>query len=448
MVHPEYVLTQAQRSQINWFLSTLTANTTDATLSLPRAGNSAVQYRVHFINGHADFVIKNTVKAKISRYFSCWYFDTQAELIKGHINRNRNLTKAKEYVREQGSIHSCDVSQYEFDLSTPIDTSPRLPQTSSEWLAAIHLPVSENNPQLKILADLDESVLHYGKPCGRMRIKFDCRLYLSGVKYALYYDPVALDDLARAQQRGHKVVVITNAKYPYKVIQCLFATRGIGLKENDYFNINHPSRRNKSDKKSFIESLPFGRESTLIDDLPENTPNNTHFIQVFPECMYPIFTDTDSLPSTVEQWNELSKQFVSDSRIRLTLFVSTKALFDSLDSQCGNAVTLKPALVQLMRRVQIKDHRIVILHSEELPFLSVTLFKRALESQGITLESSDCFTLEQIRSFRCRNNARLLDFLGFEKDCLLLDSSKRKKTKVVHFVNVGKQSERRRLGIL
>ncbi len=174
---------------------------------------------------------------------------------------------------------------YEICIQRNNNDESRIPETSIEWIVHAAEKASIHNPELTLLLDLDETVVHYGtNPLGRFNKPF--KFTKSFTEKTIYYDADALRQVKLLQKRGHKVVVITNAPYLKEDVTELFKKVEIKLDQKNFYNRNTEGR-NRKDKASYIRFLKYGRRSLLIDDIASNCPSSVHYAQAtlsrFPE---------------------------------------------------------------------------------------------------------------------------------------------------------------------
>ena len=161
------------------------------------------------------------------------------------------------------------------------------PSNSKQWLEQTSVEVSATNRPKTLLLDLDGTVLSFDKPYHRFTQK------ISVNEYNFFIDPDALNELKAFQQRGHHIIVITEASYQFQEVETIFKTFGVTLAEECYISRPEVIVAGKG-KRRFINNMEFGPESLLIDDKEKNKPKNAHFIQILPDQPFPCLSQKET----------------------------------------------------------------------------------------------------------------------------------------------------------
>ncbi|MCL1076782.1 hypothetical protein D5R81_01480 [Parashewanella spongiae] len=189
---------------------------------------------------------------------------------------NRFFQPSKAYVHRCKAVKTQqDVTQEKKRLlenEGAIELEYQYPETKEEWLERAALFVSDINPPLTMILDLDETLLSLGKAYGRFNEEF----VTQNGRLTFYYDYKALREVAAIQSKGHKILVMTHATYSYSEIKFLFYTVGIELKQAEYFNAPYFKGFDTA-KADFLDDAGFKHESMLFDDQKYNKPNDCHF---------------------------------------------------------------------------------------------------------------------------------------------------------------------------
>ncbi|WP_133309774.1 hypothetical protein [Parashewanella spongiae] len=225
------------------------------------------------------------------------------------------------------------------------DPVPRSPQI---WLERVRKPVSETNPKLTLLLDLDKTLFHNVQELGRMNELFDW----DGTGEALYIDVNALRQVAEVQNLGHNIVVVTRGKYKFTLIYRLFLEHNILLAQDDYHNRNRINKDGIISKRTYINRCNWNRKALLIDDLAENKPMNTHFIQanntdslpLIPSFLPPITNQPQRLkklyPENILTWFTQASATILPQQPRLKLIITTRDIL-FFNEKPENIYTLK-----------------------------------------------------------------------------------------------------------
>ncbi|MCL1078079.1 hypothetical protein D5R81_08620 [Parashewanella spongiae] len=198
-------------------------------------------------------------------------------------------------VRQNNIVDAPKGSNLEFEVSTcsgatsTETTKDYAFHTSNKiWLAKARLRVSESNPPLTLLLDLDETVIFYGSAHRRFNKAFKL-LSEEHRGGTVYFDPKAMENLLAFQSNGHEIMIITQGGYLYSDIKMLFATQGIFIEDDAYYNkVDIGSKH--GDKKYYIDRHEFNHETLLIDDKMHNEPTYTHFLLSGPTIPFPSLT--------------------------------------------------------------------------------------------------------------------------------------------------------------
>ena len=167
------------------------------------------------------------------------------------------------------------------------------PSDNKEWLQRANQHVSRQNPRLTLLLDLDKTLLSSSKST-----VFDVP---SSKNDRVFFNSRALKQLSAFQKRGHRIMVISNAFYPYSAVAEEFRKYDVDLSEEFYFNHAHQARFGMR-KQKFISKYAFDKSCLLVDDLVTNRSKKTLFHQAreespFPELVEPKPTDTTKCES-------------------------------------------------------------------------------------------------------------------------------------------------------
>ncbi|RLV59223.1 hypothetical protein D5018_13150 [Parashewanella curva] len=198
--------------------------------------------------------------------------------------------------QQNSEVSQASKSKNKFTLLQPTNKSTfcplgnDYPKTAQQWLQKAHMPVSSENPELTLLLDLDSSSFvafefHYQLRAfltTNTRFKDeDCiSCFYKGDTIALFIavDAQALKAVAQFQQRGHKVAIVTKGRYVFEDTAKLFASYGVELSRDTYFNRTDMHGLKKP--KFIDEKLLAGNNCLLIDDKEKNRPINAFFSQI------------------------------------------------------------------------------------------------------------------------------------------------------------------------
>ncbi|MGB0895209.1 MAG: hypothetical protein ACPGUD_12445 [Parashewanella sp.] len=166
---------------------------------------------------------------------------------------------------------------HRFDRHTlECETQPKYehyPQTSAQWFACAAQVVSDANPKLTLLLDLDNTIftswiierMHKPKT-------------LTRCKKRVFVDPDAMQQIKAFIGYGHQLIIITSANYCYSDIHELFLEYRINVPACNYYNCEDYIHEDNG-KAGAIKRIGFSNAAMLIDDLKSNKPDCVWFTQ-------------------------------------------------------------------------------------------------------------------------------------------------------------------------
>lgn len=183
-----------------------------------------------------------------------------------------------------------------------------------DWFINAFLVSGVIGKQVAIVADLDETLLaelsrleEAGNP-EKFSQSIQQPLVISRNKHYFKADPNAFDQLKLFQERGHKIMVVTCAAYPFEYIQGLFQQFGIELIEENYHNRSNLESCGFSayEKPEYIDSKSgtFTYDCMLFDNMEENEPGG--------DCLFSHVDIDNPFPNLeIEFYNALAKQLAT-----------------------------------------------------------------------------------------------------------------------------------------
>ena len=237
--------------------------------------NQTAKFRLHKVNGkNSDYLVtfhrqRATSADSCSLWRKFWCYDSEAACCEGIINAVNNKN-------ENDEICFINVASH-YSVETPMN--------NTQWLERANLDVSNTNPQLTLLLDLDDTMFSQYKTDN-----FTFAYYSSHTR-TVYINTDAMMKVAAFKNRGHRVMVVTDATYSFKCIKVAFEHFGIKLNEDYYFNSVHSAKHGML-KRDFISCYAFDKSCLLVDDVDENRSFSTHFYHAvgprpFPDLLIP-----------------------------------------------------------------------------------------------------------------------------------------------------------------
>ena len=192
------------------------------------------------------------------------------------------------------------------------DDQVKFPISTPEWIKCASMPVSDKNPALTLMLDLDETIILLGNKKNPFTQVHPLDIFYQQTlkKYDVYFAPTYFQQVRTVQKNGHKIKVITSGYYTFKPVQALFARNAVHLLEANYFNHQEMEQAMSgyaiSIKKSFIESNDeFDNGCLLVDDKIQNKPANIHFYHCNAyQNRFPSFEQLTELPCLTESDEE------------------------------------------------------------------------------------------------------------------------------------------------